>query len=123
MHRLARDHAAAFGGREVAVWSPQGRFAGGAALVDGRRLLGTEAYGKHLFHGYEGERWVHVHLGLYGKFSPGIAPAPEPRGAVRMRMQADGTYTRPAWPRGVRGARAGREAGRAGPAGPGPAAR
>ena len=35
LHRLARDLDAAFGGRRVAVSSPQGRFADSAALVDG----------------------------------------------------------------------------------------
>ena len=35
LHRLAREIDAAFGGRRVAVRSPQGRFAESAALVDG----------------------------------------------------------------------------------------
>ena len=34
--------------------SPQGRFADGAALIDGRVLQATDAYGKHLFHRYDG---------------------------------------------------------------------
>jgi len=32
------------------------------------------AWGKHLFHHYEGGRVVHVHLGLYGKFSESGVP-------------------------------------------------
>ena len=58
---------AVFAGRPVRVGSPQGRFADAAALVDGTVLEGAEAWGKHLFIGFTGERFVHV-LGLYGKF-------------------------------------------------------
>ena len=57
----------AFAGRVVRVGSPQGRFADAAALLDGRRVEGAEAWGKHLFVEFAGERFVHVHLGLYGK--------------------------------------------------------
>ena len=49
--------------------SPQGRFAD-AALVDGRVLDDVTAYGKHLFAAF-GDRIVHVHLGLFGKFAAG----------------------------------------------------
>ena len=91
IHRLARDHRRLFGGAPVSVSSPQGRFTGGAALLDGAVLVRTDAHGKHLFHGFGGtartpERWLHVHLGLYGKFSTGAAPAPVPVGQVRMRL-------------------------------------
>ena len=48
LHRLAGEVAAAFGGRRVAVSSPQGRFAESAALVDGAVLVTAEAAGKHL---------------------------------------------------------------------------
>src|SRR5689334_17343580 len=71
IHRLATRHRELFAGRRLAVGSPQGRFAAGAALVDGRTLRDTEAYGKHLFHHYDGDLSVHVHLGLYGKFGDG----------------------------------------------------
>jgi endonuclease-8 len=86
IHRLAGLHRELFAGRALAVSSPQGRFAAGAGLVDGRRLRDTEAYGKHLFHHYEGDLSVHVHLGLYGKFSDGELPVPAPIGQVRMRV-------------------------------------
>jgi endonuclease-8 len=75
-----------FAGHAVAVTSPQGRFASGAALLDGRVLRDTEAYGKHLLHHYEGDRTLHVHLGLYGTFTDGEPPVPDPVGQVRMRM-------------------------------------
>ncbi|HTX93594.1 MAG TPA: zinc finger domain-containing protein [Mycobacterium sp.] len=91
LHRLARLHQRRFGRAPVAVSSPQGRFSSSA--VDGRVLLRTSAWGKHLFHHYAGGPIVHVHLGLYGAFtewpvpaSPDGAVLPEPVGQVRMRM-------------------------------------
>jgi len=86
IHRLAAAHRELFAGERLAVSSPQGRFAAGAALVDGSRLRDTEAVGKHLLHHYEGDRIVHVHLGLYGRFSDGEPPLPAPVGQVRMRV-------------------------------------
>ena len=86
LHRLARLHQRKFGGQPVAVSSPQGRFADGAAQVDGRVLRRVSAYGKHLFHHYVGGPIVHVHLGLYGSFSESDVPMPLPVGEVRMRM-------------------------------------
>ena len=73
-------------GEPVAVSSPQGRFVTDAELVDGRVLESAEAHGKHLFHHYGPDLVVHVHLGLYGKFSDARLPADPPRGQVRMRM-------------------------------------
>lgn len=88
IHRLAGELTAAFGGRPVGVASPQGRFAAGAAVVDGSVLEGAQAHGKHLFIGFAGRRWVHVHLGLYGKFVVVAAPVPAGPvvGEVRMRL-------------------------------------
>ena len=68
LHRLAGELSATFAGRAVRVTSPQGRFAESAALVDGAVLTGAEAWGKHLFIAFSGDRFVHVHLGLYGTF-------------------------------------------------------
>ncbi len=87
LHRLAKRQNAVFADRLVAVGSPQGRFSEGAAVVDGRRLERVTAYGKHLFQHYEGRVVTHVHLGLYGKFVAGTGTPPEPRGALRMRME------------------------------------
>ena len=69
LHRLARRHQQRLAGAVVRVSSPQGKFAAGAARVDGRVLLRSQAWGKHLLHDYEGELSVHVHLGLYGTFT------------------------------------------------------
>ena len=52
VHRIALQLAADFVGRHVAVSSPQGRFADGAALLDGAVMTDAEALGKHLFLGF-----------------------------------------------------------------------
>jgi endonuclease-8 len=93
LHRLAASHRRCYVGLPVAVSSPQGRFAADAELVDGRVLEDVEAHGKHLFHHYGPDLVVHVHLGLYGKFSDGRLPAAEPIGQVRMRMVGTTYYT------------------------------
>ncbi|MDQ6876080.1 MAG: Fpg/Nei family DNA glycosylase [Actinomycetota bacterium] len=92
IHRLARDHKRLLGGHVVAASSPQGRFAAGAALIDGRVLEGTDAYGKHLFHRYAGAVWLHVHLGLIGHFLTGVGSPPAPRGALRLRLVGPGHW-------------------------------
>ncbi len=88
LHRLAHEVEAAFGGRRVSVTSPQGRFAESAALLDGSAVLGAEAAGKHLFVELEGERVVHVHLGLIGRLDvrTGVVEVPAPVGQVRLRL-------------------------------------
>jgi len=90
--RLGRELTAAFGGRPVRVSSPQGRFAADAALVDGALCLGAESAGKHLFVELAGDRFIHVHLGLIGKFDVVSGPAPVPVGQVRLRLQNDTAY-------------------------------
>ena len=86
IHRMARDHAGWLAGRPVRVSSPQGRFAAGAALLDGTVLERTDAHGKHLFHVYEGGSTVHIHLGLFGRVFPHTGAAPVPRDTVRYRV-------------------------------------
>jgi endonuclease VIII len=86
VHRLAREQQKYFGGHVVQASSPQGRFVGGAALIDGKVLRRTEAWGKHLLHHYVDGPLLHVHLGLYGKFVGGTGTPPEPRGALRLRL-------------------------------------
>lgn len=89
LYRLAREQTLLFAGRPVRVSSPQGRFAAGAALLDGRVPDSVTSYGKHLFARF-GDDVLHVHLGLYGTFTTGTGTPPEPRGALRMRWQAAG---------------------------------
>ncbi len=130
IHRLAARYRSFFAGRAVAVESPQGRFAAGAAVLDGLVLNDTEAVGKHLLFTFGdsrnsprcgdsrnsprcgdsrnspraatvessqrrggrtsqrrgGDHTLHIHLGLYGKFSDGPTPAPPVVGEVRLRV-------------------------------------
>lgn len=81
-----------FGGLSVAASSPQGRFAEGARWLDGRVLSAADAHGKHLLLGFDDERTLHVHLGIYGKYVFGAGPVPEPVGMVRLRLAAGGRY-------------------------------
>src|SRR5947209_19874446 len=92
VHRLAARHRELFAGRRVTASSPQGRFAEGAGLLSGRVLRDTEAAGKHLFHRYPGGRTLHVHLGLYGRFTDGTGIPPAPVGEVRLRMTSRGYW-------------------------------
>ena len=72
--------------------SPQGRFADGAAQIDGHVLRRTEAYGKHLLHHYTGGPLLHIHLGLYGKFTDRHGCTARP--ARRAAAAADGRRAR-----------------------------
>jgi formamidopyrimidine-DNA glycosylase len=91
IHRAARDHARDLAGQRVKLSSPQGRFDVEAlADADGRaRLLEVEAHGKHLFYRFETGHFVHVHLGLFGKFRRHRCPAPAPRASTRLRLEGD----------------------------------
>ena len=89
IHRLARDHKPLLVGRAVSASSPQGRFATGAEMLTGRVVKRIEPYGKHLFYGFEGDVLLHVHLGLYGKWTVHRGQAPEPKGALRLRLTVD----------------------------------
>lgn len=89
VHRAARRQHALLAGGAVRASSPQGRFAEGAAQLDGRRLERVEAVGKHLFYGFEDHEVLHVHLGLFGRFREHPAGPPEPRGAVRLRLTGE----------------------------------
>jgi endonuclease-8 len=91
IHRAARDHAREFAGQRVRLSSPQGRFdveelvdASGCALLER-----VEAYGKHLFYVFDDERFVHVHLGLFGRFFRRRTPAPSPRSSTRLRIEGE----------------------------------
>ncbi len=112
VHRLAEAFGAHFVGHTLHASSPQGRFADGAGLLDGRTLLGAEAWGKQMFLQFDGELWLRVHLGMFGMWrfvGPGLAGLgrrtrgraaeseldeegrPLPRAAVRLRL-ASGTH-------------------------------
>ena len=87
VHRSARD-LAELAGAPVRASSPQGRFADGAAAVDGTVLERTEAHGKHLF-ARTGGGTVHVHLGMRGIWLRYADPDRPPMGQVRLRLATD----------------------------------
>lgn len=86
IHRAALDHAKLIAGETIQAISPQGRFADGAAVIDGATCLGTEAVGKHLLYHFDIGQTVHIHLGLGGYFViTKRAPKP-PREVTRLRV-------------------------------------
>ncbi|WP_282846600.1 Fpg/Nei family DNA glycosylase [Microbacterium oxydans] len=66
VHRIARQFDRNFVGKTLSASSPQGRFAEGASLLDGRAAVSVQAVGKQMFLETEGDLWLRVHLGLYG---------------------------------------------------------
>ena len=66
VHRIARQFERNFVGKALAASSPQGRFAEGAELLNGREALQAKAVGKQMFLEFDGDLWLRVHLGLYG---------------------------------------------------------
>ncbi len=95
IHALAARLDRAFAGHPLAATSPQGRFALEATQLDGRRLRGSSAAGKHLFVTFDDDLLLHVHLGLIGQFPVkpyGDAQPPPPVGAVRLRLVGPGHF-------------------------------
>ncbi len=86
LRRLADELTGAFAGKHVRVGSPQGRFAADAELLDGSLLSGADSAGKHLFVEFEGDRLIHIHLGLIGSFDITHGPQQLPVGQVRLRI-------------------------------------
>ncbi len=102
VHRLALAFRDQFVGKRVEASSPQGRFADGAAVLDGCVLRAAEAQGKQMFLGFSEDVWLRVHLGLYGMWRfagaglqgigrrsrkvEGDTFPPAPRGLVRLRL-------------------------------------
>jgi len=98
VHRIAHRFTRDLVGREVAVSSPQGRFAAGARRLDGQQLVRASAVGKQLFCTFASGDVLRVHLGLYGAWdfygaisglgeggcTSGSMGAPRLRRAVRM---------------------------------------
>ncbi len=78
-----------FAGQPVAAESPQGRFSAGAARIDGTVAGAAQAVGKHLFMPFDGESlWLHVHLGLYGRWHFGAPEDIPPTATSRVRLAA-----------------------------------
>jgi endonuclease-8 len=66
VHRITRQFARNFVGKPVALSSPQGRFAAGAAQLDGHVMTDARAVGKQMFLEFDNGLWLRVHLGMYG---------------------------------------------------------
>lgn len=94
LHRAADEQRPHFAGRRPTASSPQGRFAEGAASIDGALCRDVEAFGKHLLYPFEGpegeDRHLHIHLGLFGRIRQHRGELPEPRGLVRVRLAVPG---------------------------------
>lgn len=117
IHRIANLFTSLFKGQSIHASSPQGRFESGASMISGSTLHEVEARGKQLFLYFDADRIVRVHLGIYGRwdifscdgqYARGGSPKnisvakstmepprpsinlpfpPEPRGAVRLRLE------------------------------------
>lgn len=111
IHRLARQFTSVFAGHRLEVSSPQGRFAAGAARLDGQVLTGAAAHGKQLFLAFDNELYLRIHLGLYGAFDfggdstfLGASSIGAPRKVGEREIASDddgGTYAGPPPPRGA----------------------
>jgi endonuclease-8/formamidopyrimidine-DNA glycosylase len=66
VHRIANQFSRHFVGKRCEVSSPQGRFAAGAAQLDGKKMIAARAVAKQMFLEFEGDLFLRVHLGLYG---------------------------------------------------------
>jgi endonuclease-8 len=66
VHRIARQFDRNFVGRRVSASSPQGRFAEGASMLEGRTVTSVRAVGKQMFLEFDEALWLRVHLGMYG---------------------------------------------------------
>lgn len=87
VHRTANRFNATFKNSELRVDSPQGRFASGAALLNGQRMRRASAVGKQLFIEFENGLQLRIHLGIYGKWAWHSGDAlPEVKGEVRARF-------------------------------------
>jgi DNA-formamidopyrimidine glycosylase len=89
--RYATRHQQLLAGKNVAASSPQGRFRGGAARIDGRKLLDVDAHGKHLFYHWHRAETLHIHLGLYGKFRSFKTDPPPPTPGTRLVLATEAT--------------------------------
>lgn len=101
IHRLAAELNRRFASRSVQVSSPQGRFTESAALLDGATFRTATAYGKHVFIDFEQDRFVHIHLGLFGRVAFGLfgakaADRPQSTWAGRDIAYLSGVTTRTA---------------------------
>ncbi|CAK9210417.1 unnamed protein product [Sphagnum troendelagicum] len=102
VHRVAVAHRRRLQGRVYQANSPNGRFADGAAAINGHVLSHIEAHGKHIFYFFTPKKLeeeglleklgpdavvVHIHFGMAGTFHTFPYPGPEPRPTTRLRLE------------------------------------
>eukprot|EP00793_Prasinoderma_coloniale_P005378 PRCOL_00004786-RA len=97
VHRVCHQHRRALAGLAFRATSPNGRFAEGAAAIDGKVLERVEAIGKNLLYFFGGDgrggtgedvTVMHVHFGMSGRFGVfGADSAPEPKPTTRLQLQ------------------------------------
>lgn len=95
VHRIAVSHGKRLVGRTYKAASPNGRFAGGAALINGRQFSRIEAIGKNLFAFFSAvgvpDVVMHVHFGMSGRWSVAdTARAREPTATTRLTLEGHG---------------------------------
>mmetsp|Transcript_23844 Transcript_23844/g.57492 ORF Transcript_23844/g.57492 Transcript_23844/m.57492 type:complete len:546 (-) Transcript_23844:392-2029(-) len=104
VHRIASSFRSKLVGRKFSASSPNGRFADGAAAIDGRVLSRMEAVGKNLFaffssdvkdevreNGEKEDVVVHVHFGMSGAWAvynnSSGEEEPEVKATTRLRLE------------------------------------
>jgi endonuclease VIII len=100
VHRVTRQFVRSLAGQVIAASSPQGRFVEGAAQIDGLQLTDARAIGKLMFLGFEHDRWIQVHLGLFGmwKFAGDILLFDFPAGPVKTSSRVKQSREFLQWP-------------------------
>ena len=94
VHRVAASARRHLVGKRFTATSPNGRFAHGAEVIDGKELKRVDAIGKNLFYFFNeadgpDAHVMHVHFGMSGRFSTHhTLPGPEPGATTRLRLES-----------------------------------
>ena len=93
VHRVAASARRHLVGKRFTATSPNGRFAHGAEVIDGKELKRVDAIGKNLFYFFNeadgpDAHVMHVHFGMSGRFSTHDAlSCPDPTATTRLRLE------------------------------------
>lgn len=95
VHRIATQHTRRLCGRSYKASSPNGRFAEGARLINGRSFSRIEAVGKNLFAFFaaagQADVVMHVHFGMSGRWSvEDAAKAAPAKDTTRLQLEGHG---------------------------------
>lgn len=95
VHRIAIQHTRRLCGRTYKASSPNGRFADGARLINGRSFSRIEAIGKNLFAFFavsgQPDVVMHVHFGMSGRWSvEDAAKAAPAKETTRLQLEGHG---------------------------------